>query len=410
MNNNIVAINTTAFLSDKLFRAAQRNSANEAAALLQKLLVQPPLPDKLARSRTLGRAIDVACRNDCAETISSLWTCLNEADEHGESEEKFWHGCYCCAVDFDPLEIRGDVRHRATLGVFRKVLAHNSMNALEVFMKLRRPLPRKNQERKDQEQSDQERGQQELLSKNAANNKNDANGTKRSNIAWSTEPLLDVDAFDGSSSSALFYACAYGRAGAARLLLEAKARVDVGFMGSVGSYPGWVARRWEEDGECSWSPLHEAANVGSAACVSVLIAARANVNARYDPDDLSNDHRYLAMCTPLHIAVWGGHARAVNVLLRAKADLDRVCQINTSPFERQTPLLLAHRALGVCETIIRESFGDHVRDWKEATERKEHCEAVASLRDICRQLEEAERKRLQEALIQQQVNGLRSLH
>lgn len=405
MNINIVAINTTACLSDKLFRAAQRNSANEAAALLHKLLLLPPLPDKLAQSRALGRAIEVACRNDCADTISSLWACLNEADEHGESEEKFWHGCYCCAVDFDPSEVRGDVRHKATLGVFRKVLAHNSMNALEVFMKLRRPLPRKNQQRKDQEQSEQERSQQELLSKNAANNKNDAN-----NIAWSTEPLLDVDAFNGSSSSALFYACAYGRAGAARLLLEAKARVDVGFMGSVGSYPGWVARRWEEDGECSWSPLHEAANVGSAACVSVLIAARANVNARYDPDDPSNDHRNLAMCTPLHIAVWEGHARAVNVLLRAKADLDRVCEINASPFARQTPLLLAHRALGVCERNISESFRDHVLDWKEATERKERCEAVASMRDICRQLEEAERKRFQEALMQQQVNGLRSLH
>jgi ankyrin repeat protein len=133
--------------------------------------------------------------------------------------------------------------------------------------------------------------------------------------------VMNVNAFDGYSVSSLFYACSVGSAGAAQLLIDAKAQPDTGYLGHDCDYVTYCSD-WSEDGHRSWTPMHVAAENGSAACVRALLHAKADANMNYVPDFPATHDECYFEAQPLHVAVDRGRFEVVKVLLRARVELD----------------------------------------------------------------------------------------
>ena len=160
-----------------------------------------------------------------------------------------------------------------------------------------------------------------------------------------------VDKPDANGDTPLHQAARWNHVDVARLLVEAKASVNV---------PGLKT-----------GPLHYAAANGRTATVGFLLASKAGVHARNragdtglilaalsghasvvamllaamaDIDESDGDHR-----TPLHWAAAGNFKAAVQVLVKAKADL-HACDGND-----QTPISLApqHRSGSAVRLLLR---------------------------------------------------------
>eukprot|EP00438_Fugacium_kawagutii_P028156 Skav224039 [mRNA] locus=scaffold2030:35303:41589:- [translate_table: standard] len=89
-------------------------------------------------------------------------------------------------------------------------------------------------------------------------------------------------------------------------ILEAAKQGDIAAVRHMLRTDRAAARRADEDGR---TPLHQAAEHGSAAAVAKLLELRAAVHA------VTNEGR-----TPLHYAAYNGKLEAARLLLGAKAD------------------------------------------------------------------------------------------
>lgn len=262
--------------------------------------------DKSFLHAALQRAMRVACRNDAEATVRSIWACLNRTNE---AEMLFCHGCDM----YTPARLMKDcypwhVRPHAALCAFLVTVEYNSPRALQALLELK------------------------LY---AHLSKSDSAHPSKSALEQDNV-LLDVNAFDGRgrSDSAVYYACNNSRAEATRLLIRAKARLDVGCLFDLHS------SSYDVDSFRSWTPLHAAVQGAgkttsvknakcnakceakrNAKCIRHLLAAKADVNAVYLHDDSDDDDDYPE--SVLETAVASSNPGAVRALLRAKACVGR---------------------------------------------------------------------------------------
>jgi hypothetical protein len=299
--------------------------------------------DKSFLHAALQRAMRVACRNDAETTVRSIWTCLNRTNE---AETLFCHGCDM----YTPARLVKDcypcrVRPHAALCAFLVTVEYNSPRALQALLELKLYAhPSKSDSAHASERQD--------------------------------NFLLDVNAFDarGRYNSAVYYACNNSRAEATRLLIRAKARLDVGALYDLHS------SSYDVDSFRSWTPLHAAVQTAvktksvknakcnanceakrNAKCIRHLLAAKADVNAVFSHDDHNTE-------SVLKTAVASGNPGAVRALLRAKACVGRNGNSNVLNKAR--------------ERLLDAELNDMIKD-KSATK------TVQRMRVICRLLEEA---------------------
>jgi ankyrin repeat protein len=224
----------------------------------------------------------------------------------------------------------------------------------------------------------------------------------------------EIDAVDAEGFTPLHWACAYGEAQIARLLVDAGASLAVvsspaGLQAasSGSASPENKALLQPLRNRRQNTPLHAAVLAGSAECASVLLSSSPSATERDGEESIVSQANAWGE-TPLHLAASGGHADLALLLLKNSAGGGNELLLREDRWGR-TPADVAHahgwpllaQSLGGTEEV--EEGGKEETDSAKLLVDPDPEKATAALQALVQQQLEEDQKEQQKR--QKQSNG-----